>query len=156
MRNSVAAIALIQQEENNQTTWLSRWNPTWNGFSFVSGQQSNGESFRDCLIRELTEELGLEPDADFLVAQKPHSNWEYTAFADGTRVKTAFTMELYDVELTGDFSHDKIASDTDNRWLLPAEIQAAATTDGHPVSGTMALLLGMAGLLNTDSSNGKT
>jgi hypothetical protein len=55
-------------------------------------------------------------------------------------------MELYPLTLTGDFSHEKIAGDPDNRWLLPSEIRSARTKDGKVVSGTMALLLEMAGL----------
>ncbi len=147
MRNSVAAIALIQWQAGGQTKWLARWNDNWNAFSFVGGHKHPQESFRDCLLREVAEELGLEPEADFLIAEKAHSHLEYVAWSDGERAETAYTMELYTLELTGDFSHEKIDGDPANRWLDPAEIQSSRTTDGRPISGTMALLLQMAGLL---------
>ena len=147
MRNFVAAIALIQRAARGQTLWLARWNGNGNAFSFVGGHKDGDESFRDCLIREVTEELGLEPDADFVVAEQAHSHLEYVAWSDGARAQTAYTMELYPLELTGDFAHEKIDSDPDNRWLGPSEIQATRTSDGKPISGTMALLLEMAGLL---------
>jgi 8-oxo-dGTP pyrophosphatase MutT (NUDIX family) len=157
MQNSVAAIALIQREMNGQTQWLSRWNSSGKSFSFVGGHKSEGETFRECLIREVMEELGLEPEADFVVEAEAHSHLEYVAWSAGARGQTAYTMELYPLQLTGDFSHEKIASDADNRWLHASEIQSALTTDGKAVSGTMALLLEMAGLMenlppNSDGS----
>ena len=147
MRSSVAAIALIQREAGGQTQWLARWNSSGNAFSFVGGHKAEHETFRDCLIREIAEELGLVPDADFLIAEKAHSHLEYIAWSDGARAQTAYTMELYPVDLTGDFSHEKIDNDPANRWLEPSEIQSSRTKDGKAVSGTMALLLEMAGLL---------
>jgi len=147
MRDSVAAIALIRRETNGQTEWLARWNHNWNAFSFIGGHKSDDETFRECLIREVIEELGLEPDADFHVALAPQSHLEYVGWSDGARAETAYTMELYPLELVGDFTQEKIDHDPENRWLAPAEIQSARTLDGKPISGTMALLLQMAGLL---------
>lgn len=147
MRNSVAAIALIQREIDGHTEWLARWNRNWNAFSFVGGHKEPGETFRDCLIREVIEELGLEPDADFHVAESPQSHLEYVGWSDGARAQTAYTMELYPVDLTGDFTHEKIDDDADNRWLSAQEIQSSRTQDGKAISGTMALLLQMAGQL---------
>lgn len=149
MRNSVAAIALIPREVDGHTEWLARWNRNWKAFSFVGGHKEVDETFRDCLIREVIEELGLEPDADFHVADSPQSHLEYVGWSDGARAETAYTMELYPVDLTGDFTHEKIDADPDNRWLTAAEIQSARTKDGRPISGTMALLLQMAGLLGS-------
>ena len=96
---------------------------------------------------EVAEELGLEPEVDFLVAAKPQSHLEYVAGSEGARAETAYTMELYPLALAGDFSQDKVDGDLDNRWLSLAEIQSAATSDGKPVSATMNLLLEMAGLI---------
>ncbi len=148
MRNSVAAIALIHREVDGQKHWLARWNENWQAFSFIGGHKQREESFRECLLRLAQEDLGLEPEADFQVADEPHSHLEYTALAEGTRAKTAYTMELYPLTLHGDFSHEKIDSDEQNRWLHPAEIKTSSTNDGWTISGTMALLLEMAGLLS--------
>jgi len=153
MRNSIAAIALIWRELEGQTVWLARWNSARSAFSFVVGHKQAGETFRECLIREVREALGLEPGADFFVADQPHSHLEYIDWSEGARAETAYTMELYRVELTGDFACDKIAGDDNNRWLFPEEVQAAATQDGQPVSATMNLLLEMAGLLGGNDAD---
>lgn len=146
MKSSTAAIALIRKEQDGQTRWLARWSIDSNSYHFLGGHKSEGESFRDCVICEVVEGLGLEPEADFVVADAPHSQLEYQGLSDGTPGETIHTMELYLVELTGDFSHDKIASDVANRWLLEAEIQAGTTTDGKPINGTMNLFWELAGL----------
>ncbi len=150
MRNSVAALALIHREVDGQKQWLARWKKNWKSFSFsfIGGTRQDGESFRECLTRRVAEELGLVPEADFQVAEKPHAHLEYSALAEGSRAKTANTIELYSLTLQGDFCHEKIDGDADNRWLLPAEIKNSSTNDGRAISGTMALLLEMAGLLS--------
>ncbi len=78
---------------------------------------------------------------------KPILIWNTWLGRIGARAQTAYTMELYPVRLTGDFSVEKILGDGHNRWLHAEEIQAALTRDGKPISGAMALLLEMAGLL---------
>lgn len=148
MRNSVAAIALIGREVEGKTVWLARWNRNSNAYSFVGGHKQPEESFRDCLIRHVCDVLGLEADADYLLAEKPHSHLEYVGWSEGPRAETAYTMELYELTLTGDFSLDKVDGDGKNRWLDPAEIQAASTKDGKPISATMNLLMQMAGLFD--------
>ena len=75
MRNSVAGIALIHCEVEGQKHWLARWNETWRAFTFIGGNKQEGESFRECLLRRVSEELGLEPDADFQVAEEPQAHW---------------------------------------------------------------------------------
>ncbi|MCA9070436.1 MAG: NUDIX hydrolase [Planctomycetaceae bacterium] len=153
MQSSTAAIALVRRERDGKTQWLARWSHDPDVFTFVGGHKADGESYRDCLICEVIEGLGLEPEADFVVADTPQSQLEYMGWADGTRQETAYTMELYSVQLTGDFAHDKIDSDADNRWLWETEIQNRETSDGKPISGTMNLLLELAGLLNTNQSD---
>lgn len=145
---STAVIALIRKEGGGQTQWLARWSPDYRGFNFLGRRKTDGKTCRDCVIREMIDKLGLQPEADFVVADAPHSRLEYVGWSNGTRGETACKMELYPVELTGDFSQERIESDAANRWLLEAEIQAGATKDGHPVSGTMNLFLELAGLFN--------
>ena len=148
MRNAVAAIALISREVNGQTVWLARWNPNGNAYSFVGGQKDREESFRDCLLRSVSEDLGLEPEAEFSISDEPQSHLEYVGYAEGPLSETAYTMELYEVALTGDFSLDKVDNDEENRWLEPGEIQTSTTNDGKPVSATMNLFMQMAGLFD--------
>jgi molecular chaperone DnaJ len=67
MRQSVAAVALIRRSEAGQALWLAQWNPHWRRYNFVAGHKRPDESFRQCVVRELAEELGLREGADISV-----------------------------------------------------------------------------------------
>ena len=69
MRSSVAACALFRRATaTGRVEYLARWNDSWNDFHFVGGHIREDESFRDCCVRETTEEFGLVDGRDFGVA----------------------------------------------------------------------------------------
>ena len=59
MRQSIAAFAVIRRDERGQTLWLAQWNPKWGAYHFVGGHKRPEETFRECLVREIGEELHL-------------------------------------------------------------------------------------------------
>ena len=65
MRLSEAAVALIRREQDGRTFWLARWNRNWRAYHLVGGHRRPGESFRDCLVREIAEELHLREGTDY-------------------------------------------------------------------------------------------
>jgi hypothetical protein len=48
-------------------------------------------------------------------------------------------MELFGVELSSG-AHPEVETNSENRWLAEAEIQAGQPRDGRPVSATMRRL----------------
>jgi hypothetical protein len=92
------------------------------------------------LIRELGEELDLRADDDCAVAAKPLARLEYTAWSASARAQTQYTMELFEVELSG-AARRKIEADPQNRWIGEAEIAHERADDGRPVSATMQRFL---------------
>lgn len=156
MRRSIAAIAVIRlRDEYGQTLWLAQWNKNWNAYAFIGGHKRPDESFRDCMLREVSEELGLTEKADFLVASEPLARLEYTAWSQSAQEDTAYTMELFDVQLT-DTARQKLQTNPANRWLTEDELQTQQTSDKKPVSSTMPLLLRKAGLLTETRTDGST
>jgi len=144
MRTSIAAAALIREVHPNETRWLAQWNPRWGRYHLVGGHKHPSESFRECLVREIGEELGLFEGVDFVAPQAPAAHLEFTAFSEGCQQQTAYTMELFEVQLCGT-ARQKIDAEDKNRWLTEAEIQAGQTADGKPVSATMQMLLAKIG-----------
>jgi tetratricopeptide (TPR) repeat protein/ADP-ribose pyrophosphatase YjhB (NUDIX family) len=136
MRTSIAAIALIRREEAGQTFWLAQWNDGWQAYSFVGGHKHDDETFRECAIREIGEELGLVEGRDVLVASAPLEHLEYTDVSRRTGDQTAYVMELYDVALVGDRARSIIDGNPANRWLSETEIMSGRCDDGKPVSPT--------------------
>ena len=146
LRQSTAALALIRREVGPNTLWLVQWNRKWACYNFVGGHTHDGESFCQCVAREITEELSLVEGQDFNVASEPAAHSEYTAWSVSAQQETHYTIELFDVRLRGEQAGEKIDADPLNRWLTEIEIRERRCHDGQPVSETMALLLRKAGL----------
>jgi 8-oxo-dGTP pyrophosphatase MutT (NUDIX family) len=146
MRRSEAAVALVrrEQEEDGQTLWLAQWNPRWQAYNFVSGHREPEETFRECLIRELGEELGVRAEVDFTMSATPLAHLEYAAWSESARAETQYTMELFEVELIGD-AWRTIEANSQNRWIGEAEIASGHCRNGQPVSPTMRRLLSSTG-----------
>ncbi|MGO9465409.1 MAG: tetratricopeptide repeat protein [Isosphaeraceae bacterium] len=144
MRQSEAAVALIRRIQDGQTLWLAQWNPKWRRFHFVSGHRRPDETFRQCLVREVAEELELGEGADYQVSPAPPMHLEFTDFSESTQTETCYIMELFGVEL-GSAAYPKVDRNAENRWLSEAEIEAGQTHDGRPVSATMKRMLGAIG-----------
>ena len=144
MRRSAAAIAVIRRQENGQTLWLAQWNEGWEGFHFVGGHKYTGESFLECVAREITEELGLSSDK-FVVSENPLAQVSYIARSRSAQEDTLYTMELFEVQLC-DTAVPRVNSDPKNRWLTERDIRQQHCEDGTAVSPTMLLFFTEAGL----------
>ena len=57
MRKSVSSIAIIESPEDACSAWLTQWNENWERLSLIGGHREDGESSRECLVREVREEL---------------------------------------------------------------------------------------------------
>src|SRR5947209_7142008 len=117
VRQSFAAVALIRREAQGQVLWLTRWNVHWNSFHLIAGHKRPDESFRDCLRREIVEELALRERTDFTVADEPLLHLEYTAWSERAHAETAYTAELFPVQLAGESVCDRPGDDPRVRWV---------------------------------------
>jgi len=153
-RQSLASVALIHRRLNGRMEWLARWNRNWRCYYFVGGHKHDGETFLDCLVREIREELGIEQERDYRVASAPLARLEYTAYSRSAKADTDYTLELYDVRprtdytlelfdvrLAGALEHVGNDSEQAVRWLAEDEIRAGQCRDGRPVSETMLRVL---------------
>ncbi len=140
VRRSEAAVAVIRRVQDGQTFWLAQWNPKWQAYHFVGGHRRPEESFRECLTREVGEELGLVEGADFQMSPAFPIHLEFTDFSESARTETDYIMELFALELDSR-AIPKVEGNPENRWLTEAEIEAGRTHDGRPVSTTMRRLL---------------
>jgi 8-oxo-dGTP pyrophosphatase MutT (NUDIX family) len=145
MRQSEAALAIIRRPGRSSPEYLTRWNEKWQALNFVGGHRHLDESFRDCMLRELAEELG--PAATGArVGEKPLARLEYTAFSKSAGQDTAYVMELFDVELVP-AALAAVSADPANCWLSSEAVLAGRAGDGRAVSDTVRLLLQKTGLL---------
>ena len=151
-RESVGSVALICRRADGKRYWLARWNKNWACYYFVGGHRRDGESYRDCLVREVEEELGLAEGRDYRLGTEPLKHVEYEAWSRSAKartqykldlfpVKTRYNLRVYDVKLRESNEVAALNSWRDVRWLSEEEIQVQRTSDGAPVSETMSRLL---------------
>lgn len=153
-RQSLAGVALICRRNRGAIEWMARWNRNWKCYYFVGGHKHDDESFLDCVVREIHEELAIERDKDYTVAEQPIARVQYTAKSRSAKVRaelstaggdtsaeTDYTVEVYDVRLGADAARGFVRSQQVVRWLTADEIRSKFCTDGLPVSETMQRLL---------------
>jgi 8-oxo-dGTP pyrophosphatase MutT (NUDIX family) len=146
IRRSQAALAVIgRRDRGGRCRWLAQWNPRWARFHFVGGHRRPDESFRECLLREVAEELRLTAGTDFVADERCLARAEYTAWSERARAETYYEMELYGVRLLPTAAAGRVRADPRNRWLTADEMRAGRTTDGLPINESMARLLSQAG-----------
>ena len=85
MRQSIGAEALICRQDEGQALYLAQWNQRWQKYNFVGGHKQPDETFRQCLEREINEELHLQKDVDFVVAGEPLAHVDYTSWSESAR-----------------------------------------------------------------------
>ena len=131
MRQSIAAFAVITREDQGRTLYLSQWNLHWRALSLVGGHKLPEESFRECVIREIGEELGLVLGDDYEISEQPPLRLEFEAFSDSAWELTAYVLEVFQVALTADSAFARIAANPDNRWVSEAEILGGRAPTGR-------------------------
>lgn len=142
IRRSISSVALIRREQKDGLfSWLAQWNAKWKRYNLIAGHLELGESFRDCIMREVHEELGLEEGKEFSVAQEPCARVEFEDWSESADKQTAYTMELFPVELIGVSTHRRVKENLLNRWLTQTEILSHQCNDGKPVSPLVEQLL---------------
>ena len=126
---------MITKEVNGETHYLAQWNDKWKAFFLVGGHRENGESYRECVVREVCEELDIQED-NFQVSPEAREQLEYCAISNRTKLLTNYRHHLFDVSLD---TH--LAEGSNNAWLSAEEVFRSETNDGRMISDTMQLLV---------------
>jgi ADP-ribose pyrophosphatase YjhB (NUDIX family) len=134
MRVSEAALAWIQHLGPTGPELLVQWSESWQMFSLIGGHRETGETFRDCCIREIAEELELTPD-QYTVAPQPLRRVEYVAYSHSQQRETCYQIELF--QASG-IDWDTAVRIPQTRWIRGDEVYARKTHDGLPISDQVA------------------
>lgn len=133
MRESRGALARIARQAEGQTQWLVRWNHKWESFSLIGGHLEQDETYRECLLREIEEEIGLTEDA-LVASGDPAVELSYVAFSKRANADTQYVLLLYDVDIPECTTDALVASDERLRWVSLSEIRDGCTADGKAVA----------------------
>jgi 8-oxo-dGTP pyrophosphatase MutT (NUDIX family) len=139
LRQSEGGIALIERTASGNRQWLAQWSDNWKAFFFIGGHREGSETFRECAIREIKEELGLTA-SECAVDVEPAHHLEYRAFSRAAGELTAYTMELFSAHPTPG-GLETIDHNPMNKWLDEEEIRRMEAHDGRAVSATLGIFL---------------
>lgn len=149
-RQSIGAAALIHRQGTDGTEWFARWNQNWDCFHVVGGHKWEGESFRECMLRELGEELGLSNGQLLVVPAEPVHMATYAAWSERAGEVTDYTLALFAVSASPDLGSKAVASQQEVRWITEDEILAGVCDDGLRVSDTFKTLLDLVNWLRQE------
>jgi 8-oxo-dGTP pyrophosphatase MutT (NUDIX family) len=141
MRTSQGSFAWITRRRDGRIELFTQWNVGWGAFSFVGGHKRDEETFRACLVREVSEELGLAEGEGFSAGDEPLLHAEYTAWSESAKAETTYKHEVFQVDLVEANAEAVVNSAPRNRWLTEDEIYAGTTHDGLAVSPTVRRIL---------------
>lgn len=108
----------------------------------MGGHRHEDETFRECLVREILEELHLMEWTHYRVLPpEPLSHLEYSAWSESAQQETHYSMEVYSVALEEETPYRHLITERPIRWLTRDEIEGGAGATGKPVSETMKRIL---------------
>lgn len=128
------SVALIQKIEKDQSQFLLKFNSEKTKLDFVSGERLEKESFREAVTREISWQLELERDKDFLVSNMAQLSMEYTGSLPGDCDEKQIAFAFYFVHLYGNSARLKVEGSNDTKWLTAAEICEGSTRSGIPLA----------------------
>ncbi len=111
---------MIERTERGNRQWLAQWNEHWKAFFFVGGHREGDESFRDCVLREIGEELELTV-TEFALSPSALHVLNYRAVSRSADELTDYHLELFETQLS-EPSLSKVSTNAKNKWIDEDEI----------------------------------
>jgi len=144
MRCSQAAVALIRQPTAVGWNFLCQWSDSWRALHLIGGHREGEETFRECAMREMLEELPVG-FADVSVAAQPLAHLEYVTFSESAGVPTRYILEVFQTSIDS-HAREKVTRQPENAWVSREQIQLGLAADGRRISPTVELILVKLGL----------
>lgn len=145
MSEFVGAIALVRHPRELEKRWLAWWNSNANHFDFVTAEKLQGDSFAECVEREIAWVIDLRRNKDYLVSRMARLHMQESIVVNG--IETATTVEFFVADLFGRESRNSVESNANVRWLTNAELLKGHTDDNKEVNPWLVQLLRKADIL---------
>ena len=139
MTQFTGSIALLRHPRDLEKRWLAWWNERRRFFDFVIAERLEGDSFRECIDREIAWTLNLRRGKDYLVSQMARLHLQDTVSVSG--VDTSFTVQFFVADVFGRVGRAAVEENPELQWLTNEEVLAGRTSEQLPVNPTLVTLL---------------
>lgn len=133
MEKVFRSVALIQSFDEEKSQFLLKLNAGRNQLDFVVGERLEKESFREAITREVSWQLDLERNRDFLVSNMAQLSMEYTGVVPGDVSERKIAVAFYLVHLYGKSARSQVKDSKITQWVTAAEICHGRTNLGTEI-----------------------
>ncbi|MFN3157744.1 MAG: hypothetical protein ACE37I_00430 [Rubinisphaera brasiliensis] len=141
MNSFVGSVALVRHPEDEENRWLLKWSDTELQYRMIIAKRLEGETYRECLDREIAWELELRQNRDYLISNMSRLHIEEILQLDDECHGTFFLLEFFAVDLYGKTSKASVEANPALRWISTQEILAGQTQQGEGIDRHLVALL---------------
>lgn len=133
MRVSAAALSIIQESN----AWLVQWNENWHAYSLIGGHVEPGETFRECCVREVAEELECS-ESVVEAAPDAYATLRFCEYSKAAKEETDYQWQAFITRLPAS-TLSQLPSNC--AWVTADEIRSAKTVSGQPIADQVRRVL---------------
>jgi len=126
----VGSVCLLRHPKESEAQWLTVWNEPHCRYDFIASEKLEGDSFRECIEREVGWVLDLRRGRDYIVSSQARLHLELSIDAVGL----SHVIEFYVTDLYGAAGRAAVQCNSAARWLTGAEILDGESQEGLPVN----------------------
>ena len=114
------SVALIRHPEQLESLWLAYWNPARQHLDFVTAERLDGDSFRECLDREIAWALDLRRGKDYLLSSMARLHLDLSD--DTGDAQSLSAVEFFVTDIYGKAGWASVELQEHLHWLTCVEV----------------------------------
>ena len=145
------SVALIRHPEELEKRWLVWWDEQRRQFDFVTAERLDGDSFRECIDREIAWTLDIRRGKDYIVSSMARLHLEIPVAKDSDDDHHA--IEFFVADLYGRRGREAIIDNDKLHWLTSCEVLDGQTEDGRTINPRLVAWLRQADVIARHSQH---
>lgn len=141
MESFVGSLGLVRDSASPPSRWLLMKR---GHLEFIQAERLDGDSYRDCVVREITWALNLHRRKDCLVSSYSRLHLSRAIYVPSEDQEVWFEVEFFVADLYTEAARQSVADNPHVTWLTGAEVSAGRSSDGVPICERHSLLMAAA------------